>query len=1809
MANQLEQQILEVGRKLQHPPHSKEALIKILKQVASYLSEVDQSPSQTMLRALRPSMNSLVAPELLGHRDKDVTLLVATCISEITRITAPEAPYSDDVLKDIFRLIVGTFRGLDETTNPSFGRRVSILETVARIRSCVVMLDLECDGLIIEMFHIFFSVVSEAHPENVLKSMQSIMTLILDESDTISEQLLAIVLSSLGREKGDVSPAARRLGMLVLEQCAITLEPYVYRFIESAKSAEEKLQGVLHSHYYDVIYDIYQCAPQMLERVIPNMKQELLTDQLDVRLSSVKLLGRLFAIPGHPLPELFQPLFAEFLKRFTDKDVEVRLSVVEHVKECLLSNPFRHEAADIISALNARLLDYDENVRKQVVAAICDVANYALKSIPVEIIRHVAERLRDKVVFVRMYTLERLAEIYRVYCSKFLDGSISDYEFEWIPQKIIMCCYDKDFRAQAIELVFSESLFPSELPVVERVKHWIMMYSKFEKFEVKALEGVLAQKQRLQQEMQSYLLLREKMKEYNTVEFEKRILSCFKSMSLSFKDPPKAEESFQKLNQLKDNKIWKALTSLLDPSNYFLQAEQIYIDMLQRLGDKHPQYDFIKMLGAKCSYRLFNKEHVKETLKEITVNKLAGRDDLIKSAMNLLVLFAGFFPFLLQGSEEDLIQLLKEDNECIKEGVVHIIAKAGVLIGEQMTDTTSSLDLLLETLCVEGSRQQAKYAVQALAAIMEDAGLKALSVLYKRLVDTLESGTHLPSILQSLGCIAQNAMPVFETREEDVVHFVHDNLLRRNSNPSDVFKTEWEDRSEECLLKIYGVKTLVKSYLPKKDSHLRQRIETLLGILARILTSGEISKDVKSSEVDKAHMRLAAAKALLRLSRHWDQQITPELFYLGLQISQDPYPEVRREFLGKVHQYLKQRTLDQKYACAFVFGISGMDDDDVIEVKQYLFDFVETYHQGVQLRQTYAHSDGSLLTSCPEYVIAYLVHALAHHPKFPSITGDLRAEAFESLYRQLHFFLSAFMHRDGDGHNDSERKRGQESFSIITTIFQTIKCAEDAVDKSKSEKLYALCDLGLSITKEFIQHTVPSLEFRMSVSLPGVLYKQLEDSKGMALKANVTDCTTSRFGSGFFAHFQAPSTHCMTHSTPDQTSKDGTDQNVTEESDKNDFEEPLRVMLHSGNLQGIRKKKSSGGRRYTNVANLLKVCGNKDSIDLPETAKDQVDKPLENQETIKLSVPVSNGTEGRRDSAPNQYTIDNIMRINAENMILPKKKRSRPRKDREDGAGSESHPPKRGHWKSLGKGGDSKEERNLVGLTTGRAEMVSATSNGAEEKHFESASSQKSELSKDFLQNASGLGISRNSSPKYLQESLPQTQKDFRYTDTPEANQHVQLPKRKPVARVEFDSKFPCESLKSRVTHRKPRKKKSISGLQKSTEKLKKEKFDYEKLAGHRIKVWWPLDKQFYEGIVQSYDSIQKKHTVLYDDGDVEVLRLQKERWELTDNDLSLERPALVSPKSSKNVEAMPVKERTQMGALEGKKAVSSNKRGSVSKSTKKGTFKSHYKSNDNGVSPKSMELDTSRVKVGDPFLSMDEKSQPSGGKRGKRKSELDTSRVKVGNPFLSMDEKTQPSGGKRGKRKSELDTSRVKVGNPFLSMDEKSQPSGGKRRKRKSELDTTRVKVGDPFLSMDEKSQPSVGKRGKRKSELDTSRVKVGDPFLSMDEKSQLSGGKRGKRKSELDTSRVKVGDPFLSMDEKSQLSGGKRGKRKSGSKGRKGGSFAISTNITSGTSKDPKQTSTTVDTKNGGVPDSGSRDSDDEPLNSWWSRIRKIH
>lgn len=48
----------------------------------------------------------------------------------------------------------------------------------------------------------------------------------------------------------------------------------------------------------------------------------------------------------------------------------------------------------------------------------------------------------------------------------------------------------------------------------------------------------------------------------------------------------------------------------------------------------------------------------------------------------------------------------------------------------------------------------------------------------QKLVDLLDEKAHLPTVLQSLGCIAQTAMAVFETRESEIVEFIKIKILK-----------------------------------------------------------------------------------------------------------------------------------------------------------------------------------------------------------------------------------------------------------------------------------------------------------------------------------------------------------------------------------------------------------------------------------------------------------------------------------------------------------------------------------------------------------------------------------------------------------------------------------------------------------------------------------------------------------------------------------------------------------------------------------------------------------------------------------------------------------------------------------------------------------------------------------------------------------------------------------------------------------------------------------------------------------------------
>uniref|UniRef100_A0A0E0CAV1 Sister chromatid cohesion protein PDS5 homolog A n=1 Tax=Oryza meridionalis TaxID=40149 RepID=A0A0E0CAV1_9ORYZ len=1035
-----EQVVREVGKRLAQPRLGKDALVKLLKQAESALSELSQSSS--LQEALHPLSKSLVQTTLLTHRDKDVKLLVAVCFIEVMRVLAPDPPFSDEIFKEIFRLFISVFADLAETSSPYLPRRILILENVAALRCSVIMLDVGCQDLVLDMVRIFFSAVKQGLQQSVCQAMLSIMTQILNEK--VTQPLLDVILRNLVKEdKG----ASHKLAVDIIQNCAEKLEPVLRTFLSSCIFNKDVPANETRKQHHKIILEMFQCAPQMLFAVIPHLTHELLSDRVDIRLEAVHLIGRLLVLSNLRFAQENQLIFKEFLKRFSDKSAEVRIAAIDAAKVCYMAISSGNEAEDILS----RLLDFDDKVRIRAVAAVCDMAKSNLNSFPAK-------------VSVRKHVMLKLLDLYRDYCKKCSKGIAAvNFHYEQIPAQLLTLCFDKDseiFRPQNMELILAEELFPSSLSPKERAIHWVEFFSYFKPQHIKALHIIFSLKRRLQLEMQAYLSLRAK-KEEPSDEIQKKFCASFRNMSVAFADASNVEECLKNLHQLKDNNIFKDLTELSYEGSSFATVQSIRDLFLKRIGNKHPLYNFCKVLLVKCSHSIFNWEMIYAIL-EVLFSHRNELTNHVEAACDLLLLVSKVFPSLFQGSEEYLIKLFSEESVLINEKTLEMLAHLAKSGCHLSIDFSDDVYPLLEQKCIEGTRAESKYAVAAIDSLIQSPNDEKFARLCEKVVAALDDNYNVPTLLQSLGLILEHSPSMYKLYDKKIMNFVQDIL---------------------CSTEIYCLKTLVKSCLPR--STVRDRIEHFLKILLDIIL--EKFKAITLCENDRPYLKLAAGKSVLQLAAIWDSQISPKLFRSVVLMARDSSYTVRKSFICKLHDLIMEHAIPIKYACAFALASTDCSRDVLTESTRYLTEVLK------EQRRLFVHHNTKRkesLVDHPAYAVVFLTHTLAYDKEFPMKLCENKISA--EFWSPLVVMLRTLVEMDDEhGHNTS-------SVPILMGIFRAIQMAgdlaeaEDPAECGITHKLHILSRIGLLIVKELDKHCkmsdsprhfpLPSSYFRVSGS-------------------------------------------------------------------------------------------------------------------------------------------------------------------------------------------------------------------------------------------------------------------------------------------------------------------------------------------------------------------------------------------------------------------------------------------------------------------------------------------------------------------------------------------------------------------------------------------------------------------------------------------------------------------------------------------------------------------------------------------------------
>uniref|UniRef100_A0A673NFB1 Sister chromatid cohesion protein PDS5 homolog B n=1 Tax=Sinocyclocheilus rhinocerous TaxID=307959 RepID=A0A673NFB1_9TELE len=1029
---------------------SKEEMVRRLKMVVKTFMDMDQDSEEEKELYLNLALH-LASDFFLKHPDKDVRLLVACCLADIFRIYAPEAPYtSPDKLKDIFMFITRQLKGLEDTKSAQFNRYFYLLENIAWVKSYNICFELEdSNEIFTQLYRTLFQVINNGHNQKVHMHMVDLMSSIVCEGDSVSQELLDTVLVNLVPAHKNLNKQAYDLAKALLKRTAQAIEPYITNFFNQVLMLGKTSVSDLSEHVFDLILELYNIDSHLLLSVLPQLEFKLKSNDNDERLQVVKLLAKMFGAKDSELASQNKPLWQCYLGRFNDIHVPVRLECVKFASHCLMNHP--DLAKDLTEYLKVRSHDPEEAIRHDVIVSIVTASKKDLSLVNDHLLNFVKERTLDKRWRVRKEAMMGLAQIYKKYTLQAEAGKEAAKQISWIKDKLLHIYYQNSIDDRLlVERIFAQYLVPHNLETTERMKCLYYLYATLDGNAVKAL---------------------------NEMWKCQNIKSCY---------PGKTQDFVKKLAQVleEDEKIRKQLETLVSPSCSCKQAEVCVVSTVSL------------HLDSACSYRhrihqsfiSFFSALIKQVNKSIEgtaddEDEGVPTEQAIRAGLELLKVLSFTHPVSFHSAEtfESLLGCLKMDDEKVAEAALQIFKNTGNKLEESFPHIKSVLLPVLQHKAKKGSPRQAKYAIHCIHAMFSNRDTHFAQIfepLHKS-VDT-DNMEQLITPLTTLGHLAMLAPEQFAAPLKSLVaNFIVKDLLMNDRIPGKKTTKLWvpdDEVSPETLAKIQGLKLMVRWLLGVKNNQSKSGNSTLRMLTAILSSDGDLTEQGKIGKPDMSRLRLAAGCAILRLSQEpcYHEIITLEQYQLCALVINDECYQVRQAFAQKLHKGLCRLRLPLEYLAVFTLCAKDPVKERRAHARQCLV-------KNINLRREYLKQHAAvsekLISLLPEYVVPYAIHLLVHDPDYVKVQD---IEQLKDIKEALWFVLEILM-----------AKNENNSHAFIRKMVENIKQTKDGQcpdDPKMNEKLYTVCDVAMNIV--ISKSTTYSLESPKDPVLPARYFTQ-----------------------------------------------------------------------------------------------------------------------------------------------------------------------------------------------------------------------------------------------------------------------------------------------------------------------------------------------------------------------------------------------------------------------------------------------------------------------------------------------------------------------------------------------------------------------------------------------------------------------------------------------------------------------------------------------------------------------------------------------
>ncbi|KAK2716297.1 sister chromatid cohesion protein PDS5 homolog B-like isoform X2 [Artemia franciscana] len=1094
-------------------------LIRRLKTLAHILQTMGQDDGS--LRKFTPLAMHLAQDAFMNHDSRDVQLLIACCIADVLRIYAPEAPYIDpDHIKSIFMFLIRQLNGLRDPKDPAFKRYFYLLENLAYVKSFNMCFDLEdSQEIFCALAALVFKIVNDEHSAKVKSFMLDLLHPLITESDSVSNELLDIILSNIVEPHKTQRKNAYLLAKELIVKCSDTLQPYIRSFFQSVMIVGNKDESNLYiaRKIYDLLYELNDICPSVLLSVLPQLEFKLKSTDEKERMESVSLLARMFSVKDSRLAYEHKQLWRAFLGRFNDINYKIRVKCVQYSMHFLLNHPELRQ--DIVEALRLRLHDSEEAVRYEVVMAVVSTIrkDFSVVSDNEDLLNFIKERTLDKKFKIRKEAMQGLALIYKTFITETDVPDATRRAVTWIKDKILHAYYmpSQDDRL-LIEKLFNTCLVPYTLPPEQRMRKLYYLYATIDENATRALNEMHKHQQGVRKHM-GELIEQVKRSDITAEQRETDLVIRINMIARIMPYPVRGAEYLQKLCQqmLNDSVLVRDLEIMVNNNSSCKDSADAFRRVLKKLGMPvmtNLYHSTIKMLLERMSSVIVDHEALKHLIEliqsclidpEFSHELGIPEEEAGEKGLKLLMMLSYVYPghFLHEDILLDLVSFLDVEENSIAPNILAVLTFVGKhkSLSSVSPGAVQKLLPLCERFAVTGTTKQAKNAVRCLVAnVPQEEHEELFTNILNQLKTNLEdpSSEHYLTGIVSAGHIAQNVSlgKNFQVQMKNLVarQIVRELLMKELNDRNYVIDEEWIEESElplECLCRVEGFKMLARWLIGlKTDTFSAQK--TFRMITCFIQNKGDVLQTGKFGKAEMAWLRLAAGSAFLKIceQKGVGDQFQTDQFYTLSSLMLDDVPQVREKFSAKLNKGLVTGVpffcLPLDFMGMYVYG--GLEQDKNLrgKMKRYMEVAISKRRDYIRTMTLSGLSEGvsdALGHILPDYMLLFAITILTHCPEY-ELHDD--AGILHQFKKCLWFILEPLINKN-EGY----------SFGFYKQMIEKAKNCKDATNPNDAEmnkKLWTICDLAMVL---ILQKTTnfDLKEGEVEVRIPPMYFLKSED--------------------------------------------------------------------------------------------------------------------------------------------------------------------------------------------------------------------------------------------------------------------------------------------------------------------------------------------------------------------------------------------------------------------------------------------------------------------------------------------------------------------------------------------------------------------------------------------------------------------------------------------------------------------------------------------------------------------------------------------